>query len=171
MVATFRSLVQPLIMMVSLPFAASGSLLLLLITRTQLGVPALIGLLMLVGIVVTNAIVLLDLIHQYRAKGLDARTAVIEGGSRRVRPILMTAVATILALIPMALGLNKDSIFIGAPLAITVIGGLASSTILTLLVVPALYVMIEGRKDPKSSTKPKGTEEQETSKMEAVQGA
>ncbi|HEX6484281.1 MAG TPA: efflux RND transporter permease subunit [Ktedonobacteraceae bacterium] len=170
MVATFRSLVQPLILLVSLPFAASGSLLLMLITHTQLGVPSLIGLLMLIGIVVTNAIVLLDLIHQYRAKGLDARTAVIEGGSRRVRPILMTAVATILALIPMALGLSKDSIFIGAPLAITVIGGLASSTILTLLLVPTLYVMIEGRRDRKGLAKSKAVEEQETSKQEVVQG-
>src|SRR5947209_3617291 len=112
--------------------------LLMLATRTQLGVPSLIGLLMLVGIVVTNAIVLLDLIRQYRERGMDAYTAVIEGGRRRLRPILMTAVATILALMPMALGLNKDSVFIAAPLAITVIGGLASSTVLTLLLVPTL---------------------------------
>ena len=88
-----------------------------------------------------------------------------------MRPILMTAVATILALSPMALGLNKDSIFIGAPLAITVIGGLATSTILTLLVVPALYVMIEGRKDPKGPAKSRVIEEKETSSLEVVQGA
>src|SRR5579875_110639 len=169
MVATFRSLVQPLILLVSLPFAATGSLLLMLITHTQLGVPSLIGLLMLVGIVVTNAIVLLDLIRQYRAKGLDARTAVIEGGSRRLRPILMTAVATILALIPMARGLSKDSIFNGAPLAITVIGGLTTSTILTLLLVPTLYVMIEGGRDGNDTPKSPAIEEQETSKQEAVQ--
>ncbi|HEX6482128.1 MAG TPA: efflux RND transporter permease subunit, partial [Ktedonobacteraceae bacterium] len=104
-VATFRSLVQPLILLVSIPFAATGSLLLMLATHTQLGAPSLIGLLMLVGIVITNAIVLLDLVRQYRAKGMDARMAVIEGGRRRLRPILMTAVATILALLPMALGL------------------------------------------------------------------
>jgi len=170
MVATFRSLVQPLILLVSLPFAASGSVVMLLLTHTQLGVPALIGLLIAVGIVVTNAIVLLDLIHQCRVKGLDARAAVIEGASHRVRPILMTAVATILALIPMALGLSKDSIFIGTPLAITVIGGLASSTVLTLLLVPALYMMIEGRKDRKNLAKPKVVEAQETSKQEVLQG-
>ena len=145
MVATFRSIVQPLILLVSIPFAATGSVLLLLATHNPLGVPALIGLLMLVGIVVTNAIVLLDLVHQYRAKGMDARTAVIEGGRRRLRPILMTAIATILALIPMASGLSQASGFIGAPLAITVIGGLTTSTLLTLLLVPTLYVMIEGR--------------------------
>jgi HAE1 family hydrophobic/amphiphilic exporter-1 len=143
MVAFFRSVIQPLILLVSIPFAATGSILLLLATHTTLGVPALIGLLMLVGIVVTNAIVLLDLVNQYRAKGLDARTAVIEGGRRRLRPILMTAIATILALLPMALGLSKAGVFIAGPLAIVVIGGLTSSTILTLLLVPTLYVIVE----------------------------
>ena len=143
MVAFFRSIIQPLILLVSIPFAATGSILLLLATHTTLGVPAMIGLLMLVGIVVTNAIVLLDLVNQYRAKGLDARTAVIEGGRRRLRPILMTAIATILALLPMALGLSKAGVFIAGPLAIVVIGGLTSSTILTLLLVPTLYVIVE----------------------------
>ena len=143
MVATFRSIVQPLILLVSIPFAATGSILLLLATHTALGVPSLIGLLMLVGIVVTNAIVLLDLVNQYRAKGLDARSAVVEGGRRRLRPILMTAIATILALLPMALGLSKAGVFIAGPLAIVVIGGLTSSTILTLLLVPTLYVIVE----------------------------
>lgn len=145
MVGTFRSLVQPLILLVSIPFAATGSILLLLATHTPLGVPALIGLLLLIGIVVTNAIVLLDLVHQYRMKGLDARTAVLEGGSRRLRPILMTAIATILALTPMASGLSQSSGFIAAPLALTVIGGLTTSTLLTLLLVPTLYVLVEGR--------------------------
>ncbi len=145
MVGTFRSLVQPLILLVSIPFAATGSILLLLATHTQLGVPALIGLLLLIGIVVTNAIVLLDLVHQYRLKGLDARSAVLEGGSRRLRPILMTAIATILALSPMASGLSPSSGFIAAPLALTVIGGLTTSTLLTLLLVPTLYVLVEGR--------------------------
>ncbi len=172
MVGTFRSLVQPLILLISIPFAATGSLILLLVTQTPLGVPALIGLLMLIGIVVTNAIVLLDLVRQYRNQGMDARTAVIEGGRHRVRPILMTAVATILALTPMALGLSKDSGFIAAPLAVTVIGGLASSTVLTLLLVPTLYVMIEGRKDRKLAKQEKRlqkVEERETRKQEVVQ--
>jgi HAE1 family hydrophobic/amphiphilic exporter-1 len=147
MVATFRSIVQPLILLVSIPFAATGSILLLLATHTALGVPSLIGLLMLVGIVVTNAIVLLDLVNQYRAKGLDARSAVVEGGRHRLRPILMTAIATILALLPMALGLSKAGVFIAGPLAIVVIGGLTSSTILTLLLVPTLYVIVEDLRD------------------------
>jgi hydrophobic/amphiphilic exporter-1 (mainly G- bacteria), HAE1 family len=177
MVGTFRSLVQPLVLLVSIPFAATGSLLLMLITHTELGVPSLIGLLMLIGIVVTNAIVLLDLVRQYRARGMDARTAVIEGGRRRLRPILMTAIATILALLPMALGLSKDSGFIAAPLAITVIGGLATSTVLTLLLVPTLYVMIESRNDGKPGPNdplpatPLPVEEQVTSKQEVIQGA
>ncbi len=157
MVGTFRSLVQPLILLVSIPFAATGSVLLLLATHTPLGVPSLIGLLMLIGIVVTNAIVLLDLVHQYRLKGLDARSAVLEGGSRRLRPILMTAIATILALTPMASGLSKSSGFIAAPLALTVIGGLTTSTLLTLLLVPTLYVLVEGR--GKRASKPPVEEE------------
>ncbi|HZO73037.1 MAG TPA: efflux RND transporter permease subunit [Ktedonobacteraceae bacterium] len=143
MVATFRSLLQPLILMIAIPFAATGSILLLLATHTALGLPSLIGVLMLVGIVVTNAIVLLDLVNQYRNRGLDARAAVVEGGRRRVRPILMTAIATILALIPMALNLGGSSGFLSGPLAIVVIGGLTSSTFLTLLIVPTLYVIVE----------------------------
>ncbi len=143
MVATFRSLLQPLILLVSIPFAGTGSILLLLITHTALGLASLIGLLMLIGIVVTNAIVLLDLVNQYRKKGLDARSAVIEGGRRRLRPILMTAIATILALIPMSLGLSGSSGFLSGPLAIVVIGGLTTSTFLTLLIVPTLYTLVE----------------------------
>ena len=163
MVGTFRSLLQPLILLVSIPFAATGSILLLLATHTALGAPALIGLLMLIGIVVTNAIVLLDLVNQYRQKGLDARAAVIEGGRHRLRPILMTAIATILALLPMALGLSKSSGFIAGPLAIVVIGGLTSSTILTLLLVPTLYVLVEDIRGrfKRQSTPPTPSEPQE----------
>jgi HAE1 family hydrophobic/amphiphilic exporter-1 len=147
MVATFRSIVQPLVLLVSVPFAATGALGLLLATNTALGVPALIGLLMLVGIVVTNAIVLIDLINQYREQGMSVREAVIEGGRRRLRPILMTATATIFALLPMSLGLTGGGVFISQPLAIVVIGGLISSTLLTLVLVPTLYTMIEGWKE------------------------
>ena len=109
--------------------------------------PALIGVLMLVGIVVTNAIVLLDLINQYRAQGMAVREAVVEGGRRRLRPILMTAVATIFALLPMALGFTGEGGFISQPLAVVVIGGLLSSTLLTLILVPTLYTMVERTKE------------------------
>ena len=151
MAATFRSMIQPLILLVSVPFAATGAIILLLLTGTALGVPAMIGMLMLIGIVVTNAIVLLDLINQYREQGASVSDAVIEGGRRRLRPILMTAVATIFALLPMALGLTGSGGFISQPLAIVVIGGLLSSTILTLVLVPTLYVMVEGRKERKAA--------------------
>jgi len=142
MVATFRSLLNPLILLVSIPFAAVGAVVLLFITGTSLGMPSLIGLLMLIGIVVTNAIVLLDLIEQFRDRGMDAPTAVVEGARRRLRPILMTAAATILALSPMALGLGEGS-FLSGPLAIVVIGGLVSSTLLTLILVPVVYLSLD----------------------------
>src|SRR5829696_6479504 len=147
MVGTFRSLVQPLILMVSIPFAATGAIAGLLITDTPLGVPAMVGLLMLIGIVVTNAIVLIDLINQYRRRGQDLHTAIIDGARLRLRPIIMTACATIFALIPMALGLTGGGAFISGPLAIVVIGGLVSSTVLTLLLVPVLYSLVERRSE------------------------
>ncbi|MFE3605754.1 efflux RND transporter permease subunit [Streptomyces goshikiensis] len=145
LVATFRSLVQPLILLVSIPFAATGALGLLIVTGTPMGVPAMIGMLMLIGIVVTNAIVLIDLVNQYRRQGLGVVEAVIEGGRHRLRPILMTALATIFALLPMALGVTGEGGFISQPLAVVVIGGLVSSTLLTLLLVPTLYTMVELR--------------------------
>lgn len=147
LVATFRSLIQPLILLVSIPFAATGALGLLIVTGTPMGVPAMIGMLMLIGIVVTNAIVLIDLVNQYRAQGLGVVEAVVEGGRHRLRPILMTALATIFALLPMALGVTGEGGFISQPLAVVVIGGLVSSTLLTLLLVPTLYTMVELRKE------------------------
>ncbi|RII17153.1 Swarming motility protein SwrC [Streptomyces sp. YIM 130001] len=153
LVATFRSLIQPLILLVSIPFAATGAIGLLIATGTAMGVPAMIGMLMLIGIVVTNAIVLIDLINQYRAKGLDVVEAVIEGGRHRLRPILMTALATIFALLPMALGVTGEGGFIAQPLAVVVIGGLISSTLLTLLLVPTLYAMVELRKQRRAKKK------------------
>lgn len=147
MVATFGSLVQPLILLVSVPFAATGAIVALLVSGTPLGVPALVGALMLVGIVVSNAIVLIDLINQYRERGRSLDEAVREGARKRLRPIVMTALATVFALTPMALGLTGGGAFISKPLALVVIGGLISSTLLTLLVVPALYVLVERRKE------------------------
>ncbi len=143
MVATFKSLVQPLILLVAIPFAATGALGGLLVTGTPLGVPAMIGLLMLIGIVVTNAIVLIDLINSYRERGEDPLTAIIDGARLRLRPIIMTAAATVFALLPMGLGLTgAGGGFIGKPLAVVVIGGLVSSTLLTLLLVPVLYGLV-----------------------------
>ena len=147
MVATFGSLLQPLLLLVSVPFAATGAIALQVATGIPLGVPSIIGVLMLIGIVVTNAIVLIDLVNQYRAKGMDVRNALIEGAKRRLRPILMTALATIFALVPMAMGLTGSGGFISQPLAIVVIGGLLSSTVLTLIVLPVLYYLVEGSRE------------------------
>ena len=147
MVATFRSLLQPLLLLVSIPFAATGAIALQVVTGVPLGVASLIGVLMLVGIVVTNAIVLIDLVNQYRRKGLAVREALIEGAGRRLRPILMTALATVFALVPLALGLTGSGGFISQPLAIVVIGGLLSSTVLTLVVLPVLYNLVEGARE------------------------
>ena len=147
MVATFKSLLQPVLLLVSVPFAATGAILLQVVTGIPLGVASLVGVLMLIGIVVTNAIVLVDLVNQYRERGLSVRDAVIHGTSRRLRPILMTALATIFALIPMALGITGHGGFISQPLALVVIGGLVSSTALTLVVLPVLYSLVEGGRE------------------------
>src|SRR5712691_8790730 len=142
MVATFRSLIKPLVLLVSIPFAATGAIIALVVTNTSLSLPGLIGILMLTGIVVTNAIVLLDLVEQHRDRGLNLHDAIIEGGRHRLRPILMTAFATMLALVPLAVlggGGGVGGAFISGPLAIVVIGGLFTSTVLTLVLVPVLY--------------------------------
>ncbi|MFK4729068.1 efflux RND transporter permease subunit [Agromyces mediolanus] len=147
MVATFRSLLQPLLLLVSVPFAATGAIVLQILSGIPLGVASLVGVLMLVGIVVTNAIVLVDLVNQYRDRGMTVREALLHGASRRLRPILMTALATIFALLPMALGITGHSGFISQPLAVVVIGGLISSTALTLVVLPVLYDLVEGGRE------------------------
>jgi HAE1 family hydrophobic/amphiphilic exporter-1 len=147
MVATFKSLRQPLLLLVSIPFAATGGIILQVVSGVPLGVASLIGALMLIGIVVTNAIVLVDLVNQYRERGMRVVDAIVHGASRRLRPILMTALATIFALLPMAVGLTGHSGFISQPLAIVVIGGLVSSTFLTLVVLPVLYYLVEGAKE------------------------
>ncbi|GAA3728164.1 efflux RND transporter permease subunit [Leifsonia bigeumensis] len=147
MVATFKSLRQPLLLLISVPFAATGGIILQVLSGVPLGVASLVGALMLIGIVVTNAIVLIDLVNQYRERGMKVGDAIVHGASRRLRPILMTALATIFALLPMAIGLTGHGGFISQPLAIVVIGGLVSSTLLTLVVLPVLYYLVEGAKE------------------------
>ncbi len=156
MVLAFNSLITPFIILFSLPLATIGAFPALLVTNRPIGISALIGFLMLIGIVVTNAIVLLDLVERLRAEGHSTRDALIEGGRTRLRPILMTAIATILALVPLALGLNEGSI-IAAELGTVVIGGLLSSTFLTLLVVPAVYSLVDGLKRRARRTSPSAT--------------
>ena len=145
MVLVFNSLVDPLVIMFSLPLATIGAFPALFLTQRPIGISALIGFLMLIGIVVTNAIVLLDLVEQHRHRGMPMYDALIQGGRTRVRPILMTAIATMLALMPLALGLSEGEI-IASELATVVIGGLFTSTFLTLIVIPVVYSLVEDAK-------------------------
>jgi HAE1 family hydrophobic/amphiphilic exporter-1 len=145
MVLVFNSLIDPLVIMFSLPLAMIGAFPALFLTQRPIGISALIGFLMLIGIVVTNAIVLLDLVEQHRRRGMPMYDALMQGGRTRVRPILMTAIATMLALMPLGLGLSEGEI-IASELATVVIGGLFTSTFLTLIVVPVVYSLVEDAK-------------------------
>ncbi len=142
LVLCFGNASTPFAILFSLPLAIIGGLLGLLVGGESINVTSLIGFMMLIGIVVTNAIVLLDRAQQLRAAGLDVREALIEAGLVRLRPIIMTAVATIAAMLPLALGAG-ESVLISKGLAIVVIGGLITSTLLTLVVVPVVYEILE----------------------------
>ena len=145
MVIAFGEGRTPFAILFSLPFAAVGALLGLLITGQSLSVSGLIGMLMLIGIVVTNAIVLLDRVKHNRENGMTVREALMEAGGVRLRPIIMTALATIMALIPLALGFSEGAL-ISQGLGIVVIGGLIISTLQTLIVVPVIYSIIQREK-------------------------
>jgi HAE1 family hydrophobic/amphiphilic exporter-1 len=139
-----RSIINPLIIMVSIPLAFIGSIMALLVSGYTLGISAMMGLLMLIGIVLTNAIVLVTMVEQKRKDGLSIHDALLEGGKIRLRPILMTALTTILAMIPLAVFVSSGTV-ISAELAIVVIGGMFSSTLLTLFVIPVVYSLVHQR--------------------------
>ncbi len=141
MASQFESLVQPFIIMFTIPFAIIGVVLTLLVTQTPISVVVLIGLIMLAGIVVNNAIVLVDYVNQLRKQGLPKRDAIKQAGQVRLRPILMTTLTTVLGLLPMALGLGEGA-ELRTPMAVTVIGGLLMGTLLTLVVIPTVYDVI-----------------------------
>ena len=141
LVITFKGGLAPFTILFSLPFTVIGVVLALVITGETISVPSLIGMLMLIGIVVTNAIVLIDRVINNEKQGMAMKEALIEAGGTRIRPILMTAIATIGALIPLLFG-QDSSILISKGMAATVIGGLVSSTILTLIVVPVIYEIL-----------------------------
>jgi len=141
LVVTFGEGLAPFAILFSLPFTVIGSLVGLLIADETISVSVMMGLLMLIGIVVTNAIVLVDRIIRMEHTGMDLREAILEAGSTRLRPILMTAIATIGALVPLAMG-NGGGGLISKDLAVTVIGGLTSSTLLTLIIVPIVYELL-----------------------------
>ena len=128
--------------MFSIPFAAIGVILILFLTGTHLSIPAYIGIIMLAGIVVNNAIVLVDYINLMRSQGMEMREAILESGRRRLRPILMTTLTTVFALVPMALGIGAGA-EMQAPMARTVASGLTVATLFTLFFIPTLYSLFE----------------------------
>ncbi|MFD2616459.1 efflux RND transporter permease subunit [Terrilactibacillus laevilacticus] len=144
MLITFGNLLAPVAILTSLPFIFTGGLLGLFLTKKALGMPALVGFLMLIGIVVTNAIVLMDRAIQNEKKGMQLTSALLEAGVTRLRPILMTALATIGALLPLAL--STEGGLISNALAIVVISGLLTSTLLTLVIVPTVYHILKSTK-------------------------
>ena len=151
MASQFESLIHPFVILFTIPLALVGAVLALFITGTTINIVALIGVIMLAGIVVNNAIVLVDLINQLRAQGMARVDAIMEAGSARLRPILMTSLTTALGLMPMAMGFGEGA-EVRTPMAITVIGGLVVSTMLTLLVIPVVYSLMDRKRWPAGAT-------------------
>ncbi|MGK7370810.1 MAG: efflux RND transporter permease subunit [Candidatus Halalkalibacterium sp. M3_1C_030] len=155
MASQFESLLHPFIILFTIPLALVGVILGLWITGSTISVVVFIGLILLAGIVVNNAIVLIDLINQFREKGMEKMQAVIEGGKSRLRPILMTTLTTTLGLLPLAIGFG-DGAELRAPMAITVIFGLVVSTLLTLVVIPAMYAIMDRKSYDTAALKTEG---------------
>jgi len=160
MASQFRSLLDPFLIMFSVPLGMIGVIWALFLTDTTLNVTSFMGIIMMVGIVVSNGVLLVEYINELRRHGHDLIPAVINGGRTRLRPILMTSLTTLVGLMPMALGIDVGS-EANAPLARAVIGGLAVSTVLTLILIPTLYVMVESRfprrvEDPHPAFTPQG---------------
>lgn len=147
MASQFESLVQPLLIMMTVPLALIGVFVALWLGGIPLSIMVFLGLIILAGIVVNNAIVLIDYINTLRDRGLELNVAIVEAGRVRLRPILMTTLTTVLGLLPMAFGLGEGA-EIRAPMAITVIAGLTTSTLLTLVVIPTLYYQFGGKRGP-----------------------
>ena len=155
MASQFESLLHPFIIMFTVPLAFTGGFIGLLSSGTALSVPALIGMIVLAGVVVNNGIVMVDYINILRAEGMDRDEAILKAGPVRLRPILMTTMTTVLGLVPLALGIGEGA-ELQLPLAVTVIGGLSFATVLTLLVVPVIYTLFDDlvqkfRKKPSSA--------------------
>ncbi|MFY4774201.1 efflux RND transporter permease subunit [Metabacillus sp. RGM 3146] len=153
MVITFGQARAPFAILFSLPLAAVGAILGLIVSRTTVDISSLIGALMLIGIVVTNAIVLIERVQQNRIKGMEVREALLEAGSIRLRPIIMTAVTTIVAMAPLLFGEQEAGSLVSKSLAVVVIGGLSVSTALTLIVVPVMYELLNRKKKKKAKHK------------------
>ena len=145
MAAQFESLKHPFTIIFSIPFAGVGCILALLLTGTSLNMMAFIGIIMLAGIAVNNAILLVDATNRFKAEGMSLNDAIISAAQQRVRPILMTSLTTILAMLPMSLGIGEGAA-LRAPMAVVVIGGLTTSTLMTLIVIPCVYYYFERKK-------------------------
>ncbi|MDM5154430.1 efflux RND transporter permease subunit [Bacillus sp. DX1.1] len=165
---TFGGLLTPIIILSSLIFVPIGSLTALLLSGQTLSMSAMIGLLMLIGIVVTNAVVLLDRVETNRKEGMELTVAIIEAAKIRLRPILMTAIATICALIPMAISseVSASTALISKGLAITVIGGLTTSTLLTLIIIPVFYMSLDKWRKNKLVSEEMGYVKRKTASLE-----
>ncbi|MEX2497049.1 MAG: efflux RND transporter permease subunit [Woeseia sp.] len=150
MASKFESLLHPFVILFTIPLALIGAVLALFVTGTTVNVVAFIGVIMLAGIVVNNAIVLVDLINQHRTQGFEKSAAILAAGRARLRPILMTTLTTVLGLLPMAIGFGEGA-EVRTPMAITVIGGLLVSTLLTLVVIPVVYSLLDRKSWPASS--------------------
>ena len=147
LVVFFGSVLLPLVILLAVPLTSIGEFGALLITGTALSLPSLLGVLLLIGIVVANSILLVDFVTKARDRHEDTTEAIVEAGQARLRPILMTALVTIFALLPLALGFGGGAVLISNSLAIPVIGGLLTSTFLTLLVVPVGYSVLESARE------------------------
>ena len=151
-----RSFITPLIVLIAVPLAFTGAWTGLAVTGRALSLPGLMGLLMLIGLVVTNAVVLIAFVDQLRARGLSIPDALIQGGQARIRPILMTALTTSFVLLPLALEEEQAGGIIGAELATVIIGGLMTSTVLTLIVIPVVYRLLRRERRQETAPEPAG---------------
>ncbi len=167
MASQFESLIEPFVIMFTIPLALIGVVLALLLTGTTLQVGAMVGLILLAGVVVNNGIVLVDVLKNRRLEGMPLKEAAMEAARTRLRPILMTALTTILGMIPMAIG-GGDGAETWAPMGRAVAGGMVVSTLLTLFLVPALYVSVAGRVDRRKARKAAKRAEREAAKAQAM---
>jgi len=142
MASQFESLIHPFTIILTVPLAAVGTVLLFFLMGQSLNIMALIGLVMLIGIAVNDSIILVDAINQLKRGGMSRKEAIIQAGHQRIRPIIMTSLTTILALLPLTIGFG-ESASLRAPMALAVIGGLVTSTILTLIVIPCVYDVLD----------------------------
>jgi len=138
----FESLIHPFTILLTIPLAVVGSILIFLIMGNALNIMAIIGVIMLVGIAVNDSIILIDRINQLKRGGLDRTAAILQAGQQRIRPIIMTSLTTVLALLPLTIGFG-ESASLRSPMALAVIGGLVTSTLLTLIVIPCVYDLLD----------------------------